>query len=184
MGRVLAGGEGGAHESGRQALPTFVMCVFKLPDGLCEDLTKMIRDFWWGAIQGQRRTHWVSWDIMLKAKSHGGMGFRDMKIFNQALLAKQASRLIENPQSLCAQVLKAKYYPNGLLVDTVFTGNASSTWQAIEYGLELLKKGIIWRIGSVPGLDHDTDKDDPMVAFPALWSVPTLVPVPLALTLR
>ena len=31
-----------------QALPTFLMGVFKLPDGLCEDLTKMIRNFWWG----------------------------------------------------------------------------------------------------------------------------------------
>ena len=35
--------------------PTFLMGIFKLPDGLCEDLTKMIRNFWWGAAQGQRR---------------------------------------------------------------------------------------------------------------------------------
>jgi hypothetical protein len=34
------------------------------------------------------------------------------------------------------------------LLDTVFTGNGSSTWHAIEYGLELLKKGAIWRIGN------------------------------------
>jgi hypothetical protein len=33
------------------------------------------------------------------------------------------------------------YYPNGNLTDTVFSGNGSSTWHAIEYGLELLKKG-------------------------------------------
>lgn len=26
-------------------------------------------------------------------------------------------------------------------------GTASQTWRAIEYGLELLKKGTIWRIG-------------------------------------
>jgi hypothetical protein len=74
------------------------------------------------------------------------MGFRDMKMFNQALLARQAWRLLQNPESLCAQVLRAKYYPNGNLIETVFTGNASSTWQTIEYGLELLKKRVIWRI--------------------------------------
>ncbi|KAM0925007.1 hypothetical protein ACQ4PT_004493 [Festuca glaucescens] len=27
-------------------------------------------------------------------------------------------------------------------------GNGSSTWHAIEYGLELLKKGVIWRVGN------------------------------------
>ena len=84
----------------------------------------------------------------MKPKTHGGMGFRDMRLFNQALLARQAWRLLEFPNSLCAQVLKAKDYPNDVLTNTVFTGNGSSTWHAIEYGLELLKKGIIWRVGN------------------------------------
>jgi hypothetical protein len=44
--------------------------------------------------------------------------------------------------------LKAKYYPNGNLEDTVFSANASSTWQAISHGLELLRKGLIWRVGN------------------------------------
>ena len=73
-----------------QPIPTFLMGVFKLPAGLCEDFTKMIRQFWWGASPGHRRTHWVSWDCMLRRKAQGGMGFHDMKLFNQALLAKQA----------------------------------------------------------------------------------------------
>jgi hypothetical protein len=45
-------------------------------------------------------------------------------------------------------MLKAKYYPNGDLVDTVFLGEASLTWRAIEHGLELAKKWIIWCIRS------------------------------------
>ena len=35
-----------------QALPTYLMGAFKLPDGLCEDLRKMIWDFLLGANQG------------------------------------------------------------------------------------------------------------------------------------
>jgi hypothetical protein len=71
-----------------------------------------------------------------------------MRLFNQALLARQAWRLIKFPDTLCAQLLKAKYYPNGSLIDTVFAGNGSPTWHAIEYGLELLKRDIIWRVGN------------------------------------
>lgn len=130
-----------------QELPVYVMSVFKLPAGLCDELTKMMREFWWGAENGMHRAHWISWDIMLRPKAKGGMGFKDLRLFNQALLARQACRLIQFPNSLCAQVLRAKYYPDGNLTDMVFTGNASSTWHAIEHGIELLKKGIIWRVG-------------------------------------
>jgi hypothetical protein len=75
------------------------------------------------------------------------MGFRDMKKFNQALLARQAWRLIQFPDSLCARLLKARYYPNRDIVDTVFPSDASPTWKGVERGLELAKKGIVWRIG-------------------------------------
>ena len=91
---------------------------------------------------------WLAWDKMILPKAMGGMGFRDMRAFNQALLAKQAWRLIEHPESLVARLLCAKYYPSGSLVDTVFTGNASTVWRGIEHGLELVKKGMIWRVGN------------------------------------
>lgn len=85
---------------------------------------------------------------LTQLKNQGGLGFRDLRIFNQALLARQAWWILEHPDSLCARLLKAKYFPRGSLVDTVPHVNASQTWQAILYGLELLKKGLIWRIGN------------------------------------
>jgi hypothetical protein len=85
---------------------------------------------------------------MCVPKKQGGMGFRDLHTFNMAMLAKQSWRLLASPDTLCARVLKARYYPSGQLQDIVFTGYASLTWQAIQYGLELLKKGLIWRIGN------------------------------------
>ena len=92
--------------------------------------------------EGRRKVHWKAWDRLLQPKRNGGLGFRDYRIFKQALLARQAWRLIDRPDSLCARLLKAKYYPDGKLEDTVFPGNASSSWQAISYGLELLKKDL------------------------------------------
>jgi hypothetical protein len=64
--------------------------------------------------------HWLSWDKMASPKSHGGIGFRDLRIFNQALLARQSWRLIKFLDSLYAQLLNARYYPAGDLMDTAF----------------------------------------------------------------
>jgi hypothetical protein len=131
-----------------QALPTYIMGVFKIPLTLCDSLTSITRDFWWGSEHGKRRTAWVAWKELVLSKGMGGLGFRDLRIFNQALLARQAWRILDKPGSLCARLLKAKYFPRGSLIDTVTPANASPTWNAILHCLDLLKQGLIWRIGN------------------------------------
>jgi hypothetical protein len=109
------------------AITTYVMGIFKLPNTLCEDLKQMVRYFWCGDEKGSRKVHWLAWEKLLMPKAYGGMGFRDMKLFNQVLLARQAWRLIQFPNNLCARLMKAKYYPAGELVDTVFPKEVSPT---------------------------------------------------------
>jgi len=131
-----------------QAIPTYIMSVFQLSAATCEELERGIRNFWWGAQKGQRKTHWIAWEKFTRSKDRGGLGFRDLQTFNQALLARQAWRILAFPDSLCARLLKARYFPNGDLLDTAFPASVSPTWKAIMFGLELLKKGVIWRVGN------------------------------------
>ncbi|KAH9800659.1 hypothetical protein KPL71_000753 [Citrus sinensis] len=93
-----------------QAVPAYAISVFKLPKGLCEDIQKAIAKFWWGSKKDRHKIHWLRWDSLSKAKSRGGMGFRDLTSFNQALVAKQGWRLLRFPNSLMARVMQAKYY--------------------------------------------------------------------------
>jgi hypothetical protein len=69
--------------------------------------------------------NWTGSENLIKSKSQGGMGFRDLRPFNQALLARQPWRLLAYPDSLCARILKAKYYPKGDLTYTSFVKTSS-----------------------------------------------------------
>jgi hypothetical protein len=49
------------------------MSVFKFSAGLCDELSQIIRDFWWGDEFDRRKVHWMGWDKMTRPKSQGGL---------------------------------------------------------------------------------------------------------------
>ena len=62
---------------------------------------------------------WVLWEKLCNKKSEGGMGFgfKDLKAFNLALLAKQGWRILKSPNSLLHSVFKAKYFAKASFMD-------------------------------------------------------------------
>ena len=68
------------------------MSCFKIYDSLCDDLANMIRNFWWEKKE-ERKMAWLSWEKMCVPESWGGLGFKLLKPFNLALLAKQGRGL-------------------------------------------------------------------------------------------
>jgi hypothetical protein len=92
--------------------------------------------------------HWQSWDKMVVSKSKGGLRFRDLEVFNDAMLAKQAWRLLENPNSLCARVLKGRHYPTGDFLTAGCPSSASPTWKAIIQGRDVLRRSLTRQVGN------------------------------------
>lgn len=78
----------------------------------------------------------------------GGLGFRDIHNFNVDMLSRQVWRLIQNLESLCARVLRARYYPDGNIMEAQARPCISYAWRSLLHGLDLVRQGYIWRIGS------------------------------------
>lgn len=68
---------------------------------------------------------------MCLPKEKGGMGFRHLRLFNLALLAKQGWWLQTNSSSLCFRVYKAKYFPSCDFVDENLGCQPSFAWRSI-----------------------------------------------------
>ena len=124
------------------------MACFKFPRGLCEHINNIIQRFWWGSKNGQRKPAWVFWATMSKPKFMGGLGFRDVELFNLALLARQVWRLLQEPDTPSACVLKARYYPNTSIPDATLGSSPSQVWRSLIEGRDVLSMGLIKRIGT------------------------------------
>ncbi|KAK1668625.1 hypothetical protein QYE76_056784 [Lolium multiflorum] len=75
------------------------------------------------------------------------MGFRDLVLFNQAMLGRQCWRLLTEPNSLCARVLKGRYYPNCEFWNAPKPRSSLYTWRSILFGKKLVQHGVRWGIG-------------------------------------
>ncbi|XP_048494767.1 uncharacterized protein LOC125494918 [Beta vulgaris subsp. vulgaris] len=126
----------------------FLMGVYKLPCSIIQKIHSAMARFWWGNSDSSRKVHWKSWETMCTLKCLGGMGFKDLSVFNDALLGRQAWRLIREPNSLLAKVMKAKYYPNCNFLEASLGQSCSYSWSSIWSSKALLKEGVVWRVGN------------------------------------
>ena len=68
---------------------------------------------------------------MCDPKFEGGMSFKDLALFNEALLAKKTSRLLHNKNSLFYRVFKSRFFPNCSIMDAKEGRGGSYAWKSI-----------------------------------------------------
>lgn len=95
---------------------------------------------------------------MSTKKEEGGLGFRDLKSFNLVMLAKQGWRIVLDPTSLLARVLKAKYFLSTSFWEAGRPSNASSVWKGITDSRFILERGSRGRIRNRENVSVWSDK--------------------------
>ena len=76
------------------------------------------------------------------------MGFKELSLFNDALLANQTWRLLHNKNSLFYKVFKSKFFPNFTIMDAKEGQSGSYAWRSIVKGREVIRRGAKWRVGN------------------------------------
>ena len=72
-------------------------------------------------------------------KIEGGMGFKELRKFNDAMLAKQVWRLVHDKIYLFFRVFKAKFFPSGDMFSAQVK-SGSYAWRSILKARYLIAK--------------------------------------------
>ncbi|XP_074342892.1 putative mitochondrial protein AtMg00310 [Apium graveolens] len=100
-----------------QAIPNFWMNML-IPNEVCEKIERRMNAYWWwSGTTTSKDIHWLSWEKLCVVKEVGGRGFKRLRDFNIAMLAKQAWHLINNSDPLASDLIKARWYPNSGFLD-------------------------------------------------------------------
>ncbi|GKU91338.1 hypothetical protein SLEP1_g5225 [Rubroshorea leprosula] len=91
------------------SLPVLFLSIYLTPKGIVKTLDKIRNKFLWGGCEESRQVHWVNWKTVCISKRDGGLGVKDLRLFNQALLGKWWGRLAKGSSRLLFNLIKEKY---------------------------------------------------------------------------
>jgi hypothetical protein len=113
------------------SMPLYFFSFYKAPSCVLKQLVKIQRNFLWGGGLEEKKLCWVKWDHISCPKSQGGLGVKNLALFNSALLYKWKWRLIEERNALWSELLRFRYghLPTKILGETFSQARANdSIW--------------------------------------------------------
>ena len=112
--------------------PIYTSSMILAPKKVITNICKEIRKFLWqGGKTQTKKFHLVKWEIIKRAKSHGGLAFRDPKFTSKAMGAKLIWRLVTGKKEWWKEVLRKKYIkkPRTKMLDGEWKGKGTTLWQ-------------------------------------------------------
>ena len=118
--------------------------IFQIPATIANKIDSMLAMFFWKDAQG-KGVHWEKRDIIQRPRGQGGLGIRNIGIFNKALLMKKAWRIKQHPHLLLSQV----YQRSSSLIISLESSHPRSSWgrKGIHLANTLLSQHTKWKVG-------------------------------------
>ncbi|KAJ1411818.1 Ribonuclease H-like superfamily [Sesbania bispinosa] len=105
-----------------------------------------MRRFLWAGKDKDRFHALVSWNWVTSDKNFGGLGVRDLRLMNTALLGKLIWSMLYENHKPWVQVFSSKYLKSGSMLNAFLVPNCSPTWRSVVLALQELRDGFSPRL--------------------------------------
>jgi hypothetical protein len=91
------------------SLPLYYFSFYRAPCCVIKSLERIQRNFLWGGGIAAKKICWVKWDQICLPKARGGLGVKNLDLFNLALLGKWKWRFLNDSGAVWADLLRFRY---------------------------------------------------------------------------
>ncbi|XP_030936331.1 uncharacterized protein LOC115961495 [Quercus lobata] len=112
------------------------------------------------------------WGLIKKAETNG-----DIRGVSICRNGPRVWRTINNPDSLCHRVFKARFFPDCLIFEAKDSTLGSYAWKSIISARDVIREGMVWRIGNGQSVRIREDKWLPVQSNRSvISSLPSVAP--------
>ena len=149
-----------------------VLAPKKVITSICKEIRKFL---WQGGKTQTKKFHLVKWEIIKRAKSHGGLGIRDPELTSKAMGAKLIWRLVSGKKEWWKEVLRKKYIkkPRTKMLDGEWKGKGTTLWQLCKASINTIKEICYWIPGNGKKINIWSSS---ILGHPHRSSIPSLGP--------
>ncbi|XP_057426304.1 uncharacterized protein LOC130719710 [Lotus japonicus] len=124
------------------SLPVYTMQSLWLPQSVCEFIDKKIRCCLWGKGSNNRGVNLVSWGDITQPKESGGLGLRNTRGNNIALLGKLVHECLHDGTKPWVQAISQKYLKQNLVLQGKYKNGDSYIWKSIMRAKDYVGNGF------------------------------------------
>ena len=124
---------------------SFWASIFILPQEAIDQMNQICRNYLWGGMVDYKRNPFISWKATCMSRKYGGLGLRNLGVWNKACIAKIVWAIADKKDLLWVRWVHGRYLKGQDWWDYQAPPDCSWYWKKLVTTKELFKQGVVDR---------------------------------------